>query len=283
MTFKKILLATAITAVSSSAFALEAMDEASLSATTGQDGLTVTITNSDLAALDLIIHDKGGFTGRAFDGAIVIDNIDVGALNLTLDIDAGSDAVDGTNNNTLQIKAYNTTSLAVDMGTLQVANSGRDNAGGWGIQGTPKDVLDLGSLTIGATTSAAPLLNIQMGNEQQGNWMRLNPSFTGGLVITGMKLFDGTDATPTYGIGIDTLTLLNATGTTTNLDASINVDATASGLVLGIATLGTGGMNVRMAGVRLGDVVAATPATAIGDVEIVGLNLNGTSIAVIGH
>lgn len=282
MSFKKILLASAIAAISTSSFAMQSMDDQSLSATTGQDGLTINIDNANLAALDVIIHDKGGFTGRTSDGAIVISQIDVGVLDLTIDVDAGSDAVAGTAN-TLQVKVYNGTALAVDMGTLQVANSGRDNAGAWGIQGTAKSVLDLGSLTIGSTTDSAPLLNIQMGSEEQGAWMKLRPTFTGGLAIAGMKLFDGTDATPTYGIGVDTLTVLNATGVLTNLNADINIDATAAGLVMGITTLGTGGMNVRMAGVRLGDVVSATPATSIGDVEIVGLNLNGTSIAVIGH
>lgn len=285
MTFKKILLATAITAVSSSAFALEAMDESSLSATTGQDGLSVTIASAGLSAFDVLIHDTDGFTNRLSDGAIVLNDITVGALDLTLDIDAGSDAVAGTNN-TLQIKAYNNSAITLNMGTLQVANSGRDNAGAWGIQGTATDVMALGTITIGATSAATPLLNIQMGNEEQGAWMKLNPTLTTGLTLTNFALYDASasGATEKYGIGISSLNVRDNGGTGA-LTASVNIDATANGLELSGLTLGTGtGIDVRMSAVTLGKVAGTAPlAPAIGDVEIVGLNLSGATISVIGH
>jgi hypothetical protein len=284
MTFKKILLATAITAVSSSAFALEAMDEASLSATTGQDGLTVTIDNAGLLPFDVIIHDTDGFTGRLSDGAIILNDITVGALNLTLDIDAGSDAVAGTDN-TLQIKAYNTSAISVNMGTLQVANSGRDNAGAWGIQGSATDVMALGTINIGATSAATPLLNIQMGNEAQGAWMKLNPTLTTGLTLTNFALYDASaSGAEKYGVGISTLNVRDNGGTGA-LTASVNIDATANGLELSGLTLGTGtGVDVRMSAVTLGKVAGTAPLSApIGDVEIVGLSLSGTTISVIGH
>ncbi|MCC2637309.1 MAG: protein FilA [Moraxellaceae bacterium] len=281
MNFKKLLLATSIAAVSTTSFAMQAMDEEALSSTTGQDGLTINIDNANLAAFSVILHDTDGIVGtatRTFDGAIGIAGIDVGALDLTIDVDAGSDLIGGTSS-TLQVKVYNGSALTVNLGTLTVGNSARDSAA-WGQSGAVT-VASLGSLTIGVTTSAAPLLNIQMGSEAQGNWMALKPTFTGGLSISNFALYDATGGGGTNGIGMTTLAIFD-TGSTTTLAADIGIDASASGLVLDINSVGTvgGGMDVRMSAVKLGTIATAP---SIGDVEIIGLNLANTTIAVIGH
>lgn len=281
MNFKKLLLATSIAALSTTSFAMQAMDEEALSDTTGQDGLTITVANANLGAFNIILHDTDGFGGtvpRTFDGAIGITGIDVtSALNMTIDVDAGSDALAGTSN-ALQVKIYGA-AVTVNLGSLTVANSARDSAA-WGITGTATTVASLGSLTIGATTSAAPLLNIQMGAEPQGAWMALKPVFTGGLSITGFALYDSTGGGGVHGIGIGTLAMIDTAGGA-NLTANMTIDASATGLNIGITQLGTAaGMDVRMSAVRLG-VAASSPS--IGDVEIVGLNLAGTTLSVIGH
>lgn len=286
---KKLLLASAVAAASSASFAMEAMDESALAETTGQDGLTINVDNANLALFDVLLHDKDGLgstSTRSFDGAIKIDNIDVGQLDLTIEIDAGSDALTGTNN-TLQVKVFNGTALTVDMGAVRVGNSQRDGTApnNWGTSSESADLIDLGSLTIGATTTTAPLLNIQFGNEAQGAWMKLTPTFTGGLSIAGFKLKDG--SVTTAGIGFGTLTVLDNGGA--NLTADLSINASAGGLDFTIVRLGANdgtapdGMDLRMDTVRLGELDAATPAVAIGDVEIVGLNLAGTTLSVTGH
>lgn len=59
---KKLILASAITAASTSAFAMQALDDEALSATTGQDGLTITLgTDINIGALRIL--DKDGLTG----------------------------------------------------------------------------------------------------------------------------------------------------------------------------------------------------------------------------
>lgn len=281
--YKKALLASAIAALSSTSFAMQAMDESALAETTGQDGITMNIDDaSGLSAFDVLVHDKDGFTGRTFGGAIKIDNISTGALDLTVDIDAGSDALDGTNN-TLQVKVYNGTALTVDLGALRVGNSNRDAATpGWGVSSESADLIDFGSLTIGATTAASPLLNIQFGSEAQGAWMKLTPTFTNGLSISGFKLKDG--SVTSAGIGVGTLTIIN-TGDATQLQADVSINGTAAGLELTVVSLGTlaGGLDMRMTDVRLGELDAATPSTAIGDVEVIGLNMAGTTIGIVGH
>lgn len=284
---KKLLLASAVAAASSASFAMEAMDESALAETTGQDGLTINVDNANLALFDVLLHDKDGLgstSTRSFDGAIKIDNIDVGQLDLTIEIDAGSDALAGTNN-TLQVKVFNGTALTIDMGAVRVGNSQRDaSPAGWGTSSESADLIDLGSLTIGATTTAAPLLNIQFGNEAQGAWMKLTPTFTGGLSIAGFKLKDG--SVTSAGIGFGTLTVLDNGGA--NLTADLSINASAGGLDITVVRLGANdgtapdGMDIRMDTVRLGEL-DVTPATPIGDVEIVGLNLAGTTLSVTGH
>lgn len=281
MSFKKILLATAIAAVSTSSFAMQSMDDESLSASTGQAGLTINIDNANLAAFSMIVHDTDGFTtGNTFDGGIMINNIDVGQLDLTIDVDAGATGL-ATTDATLQAKIYNGTAISVALGTLTVGNSNRDLATpGWGVSSQSGTLADLGTLSIGVTTSAAPLLTIQMGNEPQGAWMKLKPVFGGGLSLTNFTLYDSTTAA-LHGIRVGTL-LIDDNGAGTDLTADISIDATANGLVLTTTALGSAtGMDLRMTDVRLGTV--ANASSSIGDVEIVGLNLNATTIAISGH
>lgn len=280
MSFKKILLASAIAAISTSSFAMQSMDDESLSATTGQDGLTINIDNANLAAFTMIVHDTDGFaTGNTFDGGIKISNIDVGQLDLTIEVDAGATGV-STTDATLQAKIYNGTALSVNLGTLTVGNSNRDAlTPGWGVSSESSTIASLGTLTIGATTAGAPLLTVQMGNEPQGAWMKLKPVFTGGLSLTNFTLYDTTVAA-TYGVKVGTLSIVDNGGA--NLTADISINATVNGLEMTTTQLGnaTTGMDVRMSGVVLGTVATAA---SIGDVEIVGLNLNNTTIAIIGH
>lgn len=273
MKFNKILLATAIAAASTSAFAMEAMDEASLSSTTGQDGLTVNIAN-DLGAFDVILHDKNGFTGNTSAGAIVIKGIDLGAMDVTATIDAGATGA-STTDTALNIAITNNTNLSVNLGTLRVANSNRDNSGGWGTSDAGTAVLSLGTVTV----SSGNLMNIQLGNEPQGAFVKLNAVLSTGLTLTGFTILDAGGSVSGGGIKTD-LSVTNAGGGA--LNTAIDIDANTSGLVMTVNTLGTGGMDVHMSNLIVGNV-GASPTPAIGDVEIVGLNLAGTAITVSGH
>lgn len=81
--FSQLALVSAI-ATSGSAFAMQSMDDAALSATTGQDGITILIAPPTLAAPlatgqtngiiigAAVLHDKDGFAGRLGGGAIIL-------------------------------------------------------------------------------------------------------------------------------------------------------------------------------------------------------------------
>lgn len=290
MKFAKLLLVSAIS-ISSSAFAMESLDDASMSAASGQDGIDITLATK--LGFDMYIHDTNGFTGATAytdSGAIVLRGIAIddgasGNAGITVKIDAGATGA-ATNDAILNVGVSTTTTTRINLGTLRVANSARPNnstsgAGAWGLTaGTETGTLmTLGSLSFGATTD---VLKIQMGHEEAGGaWIRAKTAFTGGLSLTGFSLSDAGGTTTGGGIGGD-LSIFD-TGSTTTLNADLKIDADATGLKVNIAQLGTaaGGMDVRLASLKLGNTAAAGPR--VGDVEIIGLNLNGTTITMVGH
>src|SRR5690554_5283838 len=96
--FKKLALVTAMAALPMSGFAMEALDDATMSGITGQDGLTVTI-NVPTSTLDILIHDADGFNGASLSGAagaIVIEDMSLttGAGGIVLNIDADGNGTD---------------------------------------------------------------------------------------------------------------------------------------------------------------------------------------------
>lgn len=77
----KLVLATAIAAATSSAFAMQALDDDTMSNTTGQDGLTITL-KTDVTIGALRIHDKDGLTGSSALGTTYVGT-DAGRVNAT--------------------------------------------------------------------------------------------------------------------------------------------------------------------------------------------------------
>ena len=62
----KLALATAVAALSTASFAMEAMTDDSMAATTGQDGINLQINTSAAVTADsVLIHDNDGFAGAA--------------------------------------------------------------------------------------------------------------------------------------------------------------------------------------------------------------------------
>ena len=66
--FTKLVLATSV-AFSANAMAMQAMDEASLSETTGQEGISIGIGISKIEIEKLYIHDNDGYSGAGGTGA----------------------------------------------------------------------------------------------------------------------------------------------------------------------------------------------------------------------
>lgn len=273
MNFKKIALVTAIACAPMSVFAVESMDDADLSATTGQDGIEIGLTLA--VDTNVLIHDKDGIgsvTGYSFDGAIVVENMAINAGGVLVTIDAG-DSSDTTAAPVLNINVALANTFTVSTGTVGVANSNRDSGGlvEWGAEGAISTIINNSDIIIGATA-----LNIQLGAaEPQGNMIAIDAVVTGGLTIANFGI---NDVNSLGTLGATSMTILDNGGT--DLTVDIGIDITAAGLVIDINQLGSAtGMDVRIVDQYLG----STSAGIIGDVEVQGLNLSGTLVTISGN
>lgn len=266
---KKLVLASAIIAASSSAFAMQAMDEESMSATTGQDGLTITL-DSALTGLGITYVDRDGIVGSAGyanAGAIVISPVDVTANDLTINIDAGGSAGDGSGDGMLQIAVGTGSATVIGLSGTQISVADFDdaqNSSAGVLTSTPILSFATGaSLTIAAS---ANLATIQLGNEEQGSMMLVNANL-GNVILTGLSINDASVGGGS--IVLDTITV-------NNLNAVNAIDVVAGGLQ--INTAGTTIGELALEGIHLGSAAAAS----IGDVYITGLNPSSV-ITVTGH
>lgn len=300
MSFKKLALVTAMFAAASGAFAMEALDEEALAATTGQDGITVGITVSATGiTMNQIIHDKDGYAAGLDGGAIVIGNvgtsttpnggmkivrdtnlalagIQAGTLDVSLTIDAASTVATGANPY-LNIGVGLQSGMTISTGDLRVASSAASAAGGGIGSITQGDffspvIMNSMDIVLGATT-----MNIQLGNEPQGAMIKLNTNMVGGLTINNFSLNDASVGGGS--IAMASQHIYDAGGT--DLAVVADIDVTATGLTVALGQFGhaTNGASIDMTGVKLG---AGTNA-ALGDIEIRGLNLNGTTLTIAGH
>ncbi len=303
MSFKKLALVTAMFAATSGAYAMEAMDDESMAAATGQDGITVGITTGALT-LNQIIHDRDGYDptntvantiGGIEDGALIITGMGVntngGEIVLTIDADGGTAGTAPF----LNINVAIPTNTVINTGNISVASS--DNAaaadggvGTWGTSNATATLMDSQTITLGATS-----LNIQLGNETQTYlWgavpvaktamILVSTTMTGGLTVGtvaagvysgGVKL---NDINSTGSISIGRMKLRDAVGTDLTI-GSVGINVEAAGLVVDIASIGSSGLYQSMERVQLGDATAGY----LGDIEVTGLQLNGTSIRIAGH
>ena len=246
MKFKKLALAAAVAALPATGFSMEAMEDSALSGVTGQDGISIGL-NTELSA-ELRIHDADGFTDpagvatndRTDSAALIFQDFAItaiggGAAQIDLEIDAGTDAC---NDPTLNINVDLANGIDVNMGDLDVADSGRTTASaisaGWtvgtttGTGGNRVDsVISLGSLTLGAGTS----LNIQLGNEAQGDMIAIDTTISNGISISGFAI---NDANSGGGLTQD-VSIVDNGGTDLTVSTGINVDADSLKLAVWLA------------------------------------------------
>jgi len=277
--FTKLALVSAI-AVSGSAMAMESMDDSTLSATTGQEGITIKVEAPDGIKIgSLYLHDNDGYNGSGDAGAIAITALATGNANqkdngititqtntdplLTLDIDADG----GAGAPFLNIAATVGAST-IDIGEIAVVKS-NTTATGLRRGGTDKATfiegltLDMGSLTA----------NIQLGNTPQGAMIKLDSVINGGLSISDLSLKDN-GANGQGSIVLDSIKIADAGDTDLTIKSDINV--TSDGLVI---TDNAGARDLLITGIHLG----AAGNASIGDLEIRGLDMGTSTITVTGY
>lgn len=278
--------------MSSSSWAIEALSDEDLSSLTGQSGITISILPTGPIQADIIYHDNDGFgnallggTGKA--GALSFGTAgDIGSnplsissgsarINVILDID--TDAGTASSGPFLNVGVRLPQDVTINTGDIWVGASKQKVGAVRGLS-APVKILDNIQVYISNLKT-----NIQLGATPQGGLMTLKGEFTNGLTIKGYKL---NDIGGGGSLALDNITVANSQPGQfgiTNLNFDVVAGVTQDGLKLKVNKLGdAGGLNAMIWGLRAGDLT--DPNTkSFGDVEIKGLNLNGTTITVAGH
>ena len=309
--FTKLVLAASV-AFSANAMAMQSMDDAALSATTGQDGISIGIGISKIEIEKVFVHDNDGLDGTIDDaGAIYIKgngngvtatkgivigaNYDNGGAYLLptrnlADLKIDSDA--GGGNPFINVAAQ-VSGLDINIGEIGVVASGEVPAstaanirrGGTGAEN---------AILTGLSVKTGPMsANIQLGAAPQGAMIKLNATMVGGLTITDLGILDNSTKTATRAAGVihlDSIQVADANSRNLALNQNISVigeEGADKGYLRVVSTSGAQDMYVK--GIHLGSKTAAS----IGDVEVQGMQtyfspalnsyLPGAIITVKGH
>ncbi|MGH8493492.1 MAG: DUF6160 family protein [Moraxellaceae bacterium] len=317
---KKLVLASAIAAASSSSFAMQAMDDESMSAATGQDGLTITINSVALNNLDIKYIDRDGVAGDATynnPGAIHIvgaggpgDGLSISSTGTTIDIDAGGNA--GTGAGTGGQLRINVAMGATTVNLQNVTISVADAAATGSTIGADVAILEFGTgaaLNIAAGGTAAIRLGDRTGyvaatagtpdgdllTDADGDGDFSNDAADGYVAATaasGNHLIEVASSLPS--LTLTALSIVDAVeggrigvGSLAlgSVNSNVGVDVVAGGLR--IDTTGTTIGSIALENVQLGTVDFSNRNSAIGDVYITGagggsIALNNV-ITVTGH
>jgi len=189
---KKLALASAVLAVSTGAFAMEALQDSDLSDATGQAGLTITTSNTSISASQIRYYDKDGTTGAAAAYGLV------STIYLTADGTSGTSAIPDAGGGACAVAATDLASCA-----NAFAVGGSININNFSLtEGSSTTSIDVGSTGTGATAISGLLvgigantltvnlggISVDNGNELDGG--RTNqPSYsTTGLLTAGNDL-----------------------------------------------------------------------------------------------
>lgn len=279
--FTKLALVSSL-AISANAMAMQSMDDAALSAATGQDGINIGIAlgSGGITIDKLYLHDNDGLatstgitgsSGTA--GAIAISGVTVtqkGTGNL-LDLAIDTNGASGSNGAVLNVAAT-VGAVDVHVGSIGVGSSGTLNEATAvrGITETaPTEIISGLDLSLGQISA-----NVQLGSTPQGAMIKVNSSLQGGLTLSNFGI---NDAAGGGKIVLDKVMVRGAGNTTGDLDVNANISVVPTGLR--IQNNSAQGMNVYAQGVHLG----AAGNASIGDLEIQGLNVGTSTITISGH
>ena len=300
--FTKLALVSSI-AFSANAMAMQAMDDAALSSTTGQDGINIGIGISKIEIEKLFIHDNDGLAakgtagvdagsgGTGAPGAIVIQGngiagdalenkgIIIGAnyedggayllasrnlADLRIDTDAGT----GANGAFINIAA-DVSGLDIKIGEIGVTASG--TAGTTGIRRGGDDN-NYNAILSGLSLKTGPMTaNVQLGAAPQGAMIKLSTTMVGGLEINNLGILDASTKTDTRAAGeifIESIKVADAGKKDLSINQNVSVfgqEGADNGYIRMVST--SGAIDNYVKGIHLG----SKDAGSIGDIEVQGL------------
>lgn len=310
--FTKLALVSAV-AISSNAMAMQAMDDAALSATTGQDGISIGIGISRIAIDKVHVFDGDGLsttatladgtaaaggnpavagtaivggTGKA--GAITVNNISLTAnatslldshnfADVTIDTDSGASGTSPFLNIGAAVSGLN-----ISLGKIEVNDATKDTTTGLYTAGTNSAEI-LSGLSLKTGKMAA---NIQLGNTPQGAMIKLAGKMIGGLEINDLALKDASAAGGGY-ISIGGIKIKDSVGSDLAMDADIAVKSTglaitamksSTDIYIKSVVLGGGTGFVPKSGSTPATLGTGAGSASIGDIAISGMKVfNGAA------
>lgn len=264
MMHKKLALAVAIAAVPVAGFSVEAMDDEMLAGVTGQDGISLSLGLN--VTTDVLVEDDNGVTGSAVYGNVVNDNaggilitgagLNTGAGTLDVDIDAGGDA--GNTDAQLQVSVSIPANTVLITGAIGVVNTD----GAFATQSAVQNILTSTTITL----TSGLTMDIELGAEETA-FIDLSSANIGTITMGAGSLVDASSTASISWAG-QTISGIDATGTTINVEATgLEIDLTGSAL-----------SNIT---IEITDLQFGT-APVLGDIQISGLDLTGSTITVAG-
>lgn len=303
--FTKLALVASV-AISANAMAMQAMDDATLGATTGQDGINIGIGLSKIEIEKLYIHDNDGLDGAIADaGAISIKANGTGAtatngIVITANPDAllashnladlviDSAAGDGVGNSAYINIAAAVSGLNIAIGEIGVTASNAAPAADATTIRRGGDDTNYNKVLSGLTIKTGTMdANIQVGAAPQGAMIKLATTMIGGLEISNLGILDNSTLDKTVAmddsntpinttaageIHIGSIKVADAGGKDLTVNAAVSVYGTSAAndgylqIITGSGAT-TPATDMYVSTVRLGSSTAAS----IGDIEVQGL------------
>jgi hypothetical protein len=278
MKLTRLALALALAAPAAS-FAVEYMEDDSLSSVTGQDGIGIALSLD--VTVDLRIEDDNGVTNSLVygntdvdnAGAIYIDNanINTGLNPVEVAIDAGGD--DPATGAQLEVYITLPAGTTMTTGDLYVQNTD----GAFGVEGTSQLIMSSTTVTLGGGAELA----LELGAEETA-FLEIANGNIGSITMGAGSLADATDATNnTINWAAIDISALDLSGTT------VDVVSDSIEVVLPAGTLN--GTTVQITDLTFGTDPWGGPVTAgvndgvpIGDVEIVIDTFTSGTINIFG-
>jgi len=315
---QKLALASAIALTSAGAFAMQAMDDESMSAATGQDGITMKIAlpcynavadsclpsaAHGLSIDQVFVKDGDGFsidyaTGvvkTAPGGGTYTDYTNAGFIlikGVSVTTTSGQpikvliDQVGHTSNTGAAAttdKPFLNVNVTVPKITVALGETWVTNGSDSGAA-TYSEVKVSNSMSI--STSGDTVLNIQLGNQPQGALVKVATTIANGLVLNNVGIHDGG---ATYGGDINTgsITVKDHAGTDLTINAAVNVSSTAApwvayapngALIIKLTQLGAAGVPNVGGGGGIDVTLANTTVGGVGAVALGDVILKGVNL-----
>lgn len=240
--FTKLALVSSL-AISANAMAMQAMDDASLGATTGQDGINIGIGISKIEIAKLFIHDndglKGGYKELQADGVTLVDKA------------AGAGAIYIKGNGLSKLEGTTETNVVKDKGIVIGANYDDNNVH---LLGT-RNLVDL---TIDSDAgNGNPFINIAA----QVSGLDIN---IGEIGVVGSAAAPAATAATIRrgGTGKENAILSGLSIKTGKMTANIQLGAAPQGAMIKLDTVMTGGLEIKDLGILDNSTLGATVVPA---------------------